>query len=459
MATIDATIPLGVRPIQIENPLAQMAQIAQLQGAQQQNALLGLKMQQAQREEADLQSLRSGLSAPGADPYKVLLQQGRVKEANEYQKGQREAEKAQIELVDSKLKQSREMLTGVKTPEEYMQWHLANHADPVLGPMLKARGVTPEQSVARIQQALQTPGGFQQLLQESALGVQKFMELNKPTTTVVNAGGTSQVLQTPGLGGAPQTVGTITHTATPGDVEAARHHGVIEQQGAANLSRPFELTDPAGNAVLVQQDKAGAITPVQGFAPKGGGKPLPGAALKQITEVRDNALTIDRLSGAFKDDFAGKGVLGMGAEAQLAGAAVLGRDQDAVDWWKNYRKQAELVERHALFGASLTPGEQASWRSADIGPGMDPKVIRKNLETRAELAKQVLERTRQDLIDAGHSEQRVNAIAGRGPAATAAKPAAGGVPLVNAKGWTLHTDAKGNRAYVSPDGKQFEEVK
>jgi hypothetical protein len=29
----------------------------------------------------------------------------------------------------------------------------------------------------------------------------------------------------------------------------------------------------------------------------------------------------------------------------------------------------------------------------------------------------------------------------------------------NAKGWTLHTDAKGNKAYVSPDGKQYEEVK
>jgi len=29
----------------------------------------------------------------------------------------------------------------------------------------------------------------------------------------------------------------------------------------------------------------------------------------------------------------------------------------------------------------------------------------------------------------------------------------------NKKGWILHTDANGNRAYVSPDGKQFEEVK
>jgi hypothetical protein len=29
----------------------------------------------------------------------------------------------------------------------------------------------------------------------------------------------------------------------------------------------------------------------------------------------------------------------------------------------------------------------------------------------------------------------------------------------NAQGWTLHKDAKGNMAYVSPDGKQFQEVR
>jgi hypothetical protein len=31
--------------------------------------------------------------------------------------------------------------------------------------------------------------------------------------------------------------------------------------------------------------------------------------------------------------------------------------------------------------------------------------------------------------------------------------------LTNSKGWTLHTDAKGNNAYVSPDGKSFEEAR
>ena len=32
-------------------------------------------------------------------------------------------------------------------------------------------------------------------------------------------------------------------------------------------------------------------------------------------------------------------------------------------------------------------------------------------------------------------------------------------PLTNSKGWKLYNDAKGNQAYVSPDGTQFEEVK
>ncbi len=36
---------------------------------------------------------------------------------------------------------------------------------------------------------------------------------------------------------------------------------------------------------------------------------------------------------------------------------------------------------------------------------------------------------------------------------------AGNISLKNSRGWSLHTDARGNKAYVSPDGKQFEEVK
>lgn len=42
------------------------------------------------------------------------------------------------------------------------------------------------------------------------------------------------------------------------------------------------------------------------------------------------------------------------------------------------------------------------------------------------------------------------------PAPQSGQPAAPAVPLTNAQGWTLHTDAQGRKAYVSPDGKQFQ---
>jgi hypothetical protein len=41
------------------------------------------------------------------------------------------------------------------------------------------------------------------------------------------------------------------------------------------------------------------------------------------------------------------------------------------------------------------------------------------------------------------------------PAASASK----NLPMKNSKNWTLHQDANGNQAYVSPDGKSVEEVK
>jgi hypothetical protein len=63
-------------------------------------------------------------------------------------------------------------------------------------------------------------------------------------------------------------------------------------------------------------------------------------------------------------------------------------------------------------------------------------------------------------------------ISAAGPAWQMAQPPAGGrpgglgqpgpsaeAPAMNARGWALYTDKDGNRAYVSPDGTQFEEIR
>lgn len=164
-------------------------------------------------------------------------------------------------------------------------------------------------------------------------------------------------------------------------------------------------------------------------------KPLVQPVIKSLQETRDNAVSINNLTKTFKPEYADKGVMGVGADASMSAKAIMGWDKDAVEWWKTYKKQAELVERHAMFGASLTPGEQASWRSADIAPGMDADVINTNIKARAELAKTMLENTRSDYVGAGYSEKRIGLIVDRGlkqlgdekldadrPAAGSAKP-------------------------------------
>lgn len=419
MSTIDPSIPLGVRPVEIPNQLAQMGQLAQLQGAQTQNALLQLKMDEARRGIEDENALRAGLSAPGADPFQVLLGRGKVKEATEYAASQRAKEKDALEMNIKKLGLGAQILSTAKDQPSYDAARATAQANGLDVSAMPPQ-FDPNVVQTRLQQAMtikdQAEERWKQLTHE--LDVQKFGETQRHDRT------------TEGLTQRGQDVSA--QTARRGQDITLRGQNLTDARAretiAAGISKPFEVTGPDGTSILVQQDRAGNITPVQGYAPKGGGKPLPGAALKQITEVRDNANTIDRLAGSFKEDYAGKGVLGFGAEAQLGAAGVLGKDQDAVEWWKNYRKQAELVERHALFGAALTPGEQASWRSADIGPGMDPKTIKRNLATRKELATRVLEMARQDLIDAGHSEQRVNAIAGRGPAGSTGNTAPKSAP-------------------------------
>jgi hypothetical protein len=106
-----------------------------------------------------------------------------------------------------------------------MQWHRANHADPVIGKALEARGITVDQSMQRIQQLLQTPGGLNRLINESKLGTEKFMEMNKPQLSTTDVGGqvVSRTFQP--LTGELTTIGTQTKTMAPGEEERIKNEG------------------------------------------------------------------------------------------------------------------------------------------------------------------------------------------------------------------------------------------
>lgn len=257
MALVSPNIAMSFRMPEFKprNALTEYAQIQQIQGGQQAQELNALKMQEAQTAiqernalneayqsaynpetgQIDANALRKSLSTGGFGSKlpaleKSLSELAQQKLTQQKLEGEVKAQPvalaaAESKLLDDKLKQSRSLLETIDpsspgAAEAYMQWHRANHADPVIGKALAARGITVDQSMQRIQQLMQTPGGLTRLINESKLGTEKFMELNKPVTSV----GPTGIVQTPGLGGAATVVpGTgAAFQMTPAQIEQAK---------------------------------------------------------------------------------------------------------------------------------------------------------------------------------------------------------------------------------------------
>lgn len=181
---IDSSIALGVRPLQLENPLTMYGTVANIQNAQNQNALAQYTLAAAKRGEEsenalnkaymeaynpqtgqiDLATLRGKIATAGVGSKLPAIE----KQLAEVEKAQLERQKQLGEVVNQKFDQSKGLLANVRTPEDYIAWHEANHKDPVLGKFLESRGVTAESSRAQIMAELAQPGGLQRLITRSA---------------------------------------------------------------------------------------------------------------------------------------------------------------------------------------------------------------------------------------------------------------------------------------------------
>jgi hypothetical protein len=320
---INPNIALSVRGIELQDPLAQYSKVATIQNAQQQNALAQLKMQESQRElaatnalnqaykdayrpdtgEVDLNALRGSLATGGYGSKLPGIEESIFKARG----AKATAIKGETELLDSKLKQSRQFLETIDPADPnaaaaYMEWHKANHADPVIGKALAERGITVDQSMARIQQLMQTPGGLARLINESKLGTEKFMEMNKPTLSNVDVGGQVVSQSFEPLTGKVTKVGTLTKTMTPGEAQRIKQEGQrigLEARRVAVLEENQRRdADPAFQQTLAAARETGALIAKGDVAAQ---QALP----KVISSAEETIRAIDQMIGK-RDSKTGK---------------------------------------------------------------------------------------------------------------------------------------------------------
>jgi hypothetical protein len=304
MATIDPNIALGVRPVQIENPLNQLAAMTQIQSGQQGQQLNMLKMQEAQQDMADRNALRE---IPGNinDPDYIKnvakvnpkLAAALQKDIATYKKTSLESEGLVSKNLTDRYKQEKDIFQYISTPEQFLARSLYNLKDPLLGPQLKSAGVTEESIRQKLDAAIKQPGGFEQLLNQNILTLAKFTELNKPTIQNVTRGGISEQIQTPGLGGAPVVTRTAQVTATPGELLTN-----AREQQRINLGERRDIvanttTDAAGN--VTQFNKFGEVVGKVNAAGKPSATFEKTAAL-QKQQAKDLNLAITEIENAIK---------------------------------------------------------------------------------------------------------------------------------------------------------------
>ena len=192
---LDPNIALGVRGIELANPLAQYGQVAAIQNAQNQNALAQFQLGSARRTEQS-QNLLADAYSQSTDPKTgeidynkltgLVAAGGGGAQIPAIQKTRLEQESANTKLLSDKLAVLPNAYKLADTPEAYLALHQSVHADPVLGPWLKSIGATPEKGLATLQKAIET-NSFDDLRLKSMQSVSQLLEGVKPISVAAGS--------------------------------------------------------------------------------------------------------------------------------------------------------------------------------------------------------------------------------------------------------------------------------
>jgi len=123
-------------------------------------------------------------------------------------------------------------------------------------------------------------------------------------------------------------------------------------------------------------------------------KTLSNSEMKTLNDGDKMINLMEQLQKRFKDSYVtpGAGFIGRmeNVASQEFGAFTSPETDAQAAWWEDYKRFVELVERHEFFGATLTKGENISWKQAEINMGQKASKNRANFVRRIKRLKEVL---------------------------------------------------------------------
>jgi hypothetical protein len=240
---INTQLPLGVQPMQIENPVNQLAKVLQIKDMQQGQQMNALKMDEYRRSVEDGNALRADLAAPGANPYDVLLKRGKVKEATDFAKGKADISKTEAE---AKYKQIETAHKRVDLAGQTMGWLRQNpsleNAQLVVNHLVSNGGMDQAEGQGLLAQLQANPQGIAQFAEmtfRSALAAKD--QLAKIQTN--NIGGQTVTQQIDPVTGKVGVSSAIQNTQSPDNAATNARTAADNAAARAVQLRGQNLTD------------------------------------------------------------------------------------------------------------------------------------------------------------------------------------------------------------------------
>ena len=162
---INPNIALGVQPQQ--QPINMLGQLGQLYA-----------LKAAKQEFEGGEALREAFASGGDlnDPEFVKrLRAANPRLAMDIEAKHLAGQKTRSDLESTAYKNAREALTLVNNPESLRAYTVSQFRDPIIGPRLKAVGLTPEIALANLDKEIAT-SGFNTVLKKSAMGLDSFFK-------------------------------------------------------------------------------------------------------------------------------------------------------------------------------------------------------------------------------------------------------------------------------------------